>query len=226
MGALIESPSLYEHLSAEENLALLQRTHRLPKSRIDETLERVGLANARRKRVGQFSLGMKQRLGIAAAILHRPALLILDEPTNGLDPNGIIDMRDLLLALNREEGTTILVSSHLLAEIERLATHVGVMHEGRLLFQGTLAELRLAGRVASSVVLRTANDPHALRVLADVGIAARLAGGGIEMPAMPQAQVAQITRRLVEQGVDVHAIGRTDDGLESIFMHMIGGRAA
>jgi ABC-2 type transport system ATP-binding protein len=102
----------------------------------------VGLAGTRGKRVGQFSLGMKQRLGIAAAMLHRPALLILDEPTNGLDPNGIIEMRDLLVALNREEGTTILVSSHLLAEVERFVTHVGIVHGGRLLFQGTLDALR------------------------------------------------------------------------------------
>ena len=132
VGSLIETPSLYEHLTAAENLALLQRIHRVPTARIAQVLERVGLGATRDKRAGQFSLGMKQRLGIAAALLHRPALLILDEPTNGLDPNGIIEIRDLLTALNREEGTTVLVSSHLLAEVERLASHVGIVHRGRL----------------------------------------------------------------------------------------------
>jgi ABC-type multidrug transport system ATPase subunit len=226
VGSLIESPSLYEHLTAEENLALLQRIHRVPKTRIGSVLELVGLAGTRGKRVGQFSLGMKQRLGIAAAMLHRPALLILDEPTNGLDPNGIVEMRDLLVSLNREEGTTILVSSHLLAEIERFVTHVGIVHRGRLLFQGTLDALRRERKPMAPIALRTADDPRALRVLADAGVDARAAEHGIVMPAMPPPHIAAINRRLVEQGVEVHAIGAEGGDLESIFMDLIGSRAA
>ncbi|TDR41982.1 ABC-2 type transport system ATP-binding protein [Tahibacter aquaticus] len=226
VGSLIETPSLYEHLTAAENLALLQRIHRVPAARIAEVLERVGLAATRDKRAGQFSLGMKQRLGIAAAMLHRPALLILDEPTNGLDPNGIIEMRDLLIALNREEGTTVLVSSHLLAEVERLVSHVGIVHRGRLLFQGTLDALRRESQSAAHVSLHTADDGHALRLLADAGVPARCGSAGLVLPAMPPPHIAAINRRLVEQGVEVYAIGAQGGDLESIFMNLIGSRAA
>ncbi|MCQ4163539.1 ABC transporter ATP-binding protein [Tahibacter harae] len=226
VGSLIESPSLYEHLTAAENLALLQRIHRVPAARIAEVLERVGLGGARDKRAGAFSLGMKQRLGIAAALLHRPALLILDEPTNGLDPNGIIEIRALLTALNREEGTTILVSSHLLAEVERLASHVGIVHRGRLLFQGTLEALRRERHGAARVALHTADDSHALRVLADAGIAAHGSEHGLLLPPMPPPHIAALNRRLVEQGVEVYAIGAEGGDLESIFMNLIGSRAA
>jgi lantibiotic transport system ATP-binding protein len=226
VGSLIESPSLYEHLTAAENLALLRRIHRVPQRRIGSVLERVGLAGTGHKRVGQFSLGMKQRLGIAAAMLHEPALLILDEPTNGLDPNGIIEMRDLLVALNREQGTTILVSSHLLAEIERFVTHVGIVHRGRLLFQGTLDSLRRERQPVAPVLLHTADDAGALRVLADAGIAARSTVHGLELPSMPPPHIAAVNRRLVEHGIGVHGIGAGGGDLEAIFMDLIGSRAA
>jgi len=141
VGSLIESPSVYGHLSAAENLLVYQRIYRCPRQRIDEVLAVTGLGDTGRKRAGRFSLGMKQRLAIAIALLNDPGLLILDEPTNGLDPAGIIAMRELLWALNRGNGTTILLSSHLLSEISKLATHVGVISRGRLVFQGTMAEL-------------------------------------------------------------------------------------
>ena len=226
VGSLIESPSLYEHLTAAENLDLLRRIHRVPQRRIGAVLERVGLAGTGDKRVGQFSLGMKQRLGIAAAMLHEPALLILDEPTNGLDPNGIIEMRDLLVALNREQGTTILVSSHLLAEIERFVTHVGIVHRGRLLFQGTLDNLRRERQPVAPVLLHTADDTGALRVLADAGIAAQSTAQGLVLPSMPPPHIAALNRRLVEHGIDVHGIGAGGGDLEAIFMDLIGSRAA
>ena len=114
---------------------------RCPPGRIDEVLALVGLSGTGRKRVDQFSLGMKQRLSIAVALLHEPALLVLDEPTNGLDPHGILEVRDLLGRLNREHGMTVLVSSHILSEIEKLVSHVGIIHRGAMVFQGTLAAL-------------------------------------------------------------------------------------
>src|SRR6187551_2779724 len=114
IGSMIESPSIYSHLTAEENLRLLQKVYQCPRTRIAEVLELVGLANTGRKKAGEFSLGMKQRLSIAIALLNSPWLLILDEPTNGLDPNGIIESRELLRRLNRESGITIVISSHLL----------------------------------------------------------------------------------------------------------------
>ncbi len=142
VGSLIESPSIYGHLSAVDNLRLLQRVYHCPEERIALVLELTGLADTGRKKAGQFSLGMKQRLGMAIALLNEPELLILDEPTNGLDPAGIIELRDLLKTLNRERGVTILVSSHLLAEMQRLVTHTAIIHKGKLLYQGTLAELK------------------------------------------------------------------------------------
>src|SRR5436190_4174003 len=142
IGSLIESPSIYSHLTATENLRVLQRVYRCPASRIQEVLALVGLENTGKKKAGQFSLGMKQRLSIAIALLNSPQFLILDEPTNGLDPNGIIEIRELLRRLNREYGITILISSHLLSEIDRLVSHVGIIHKGRILFQGKLEELK------------------------------------------------------------------------------------
>ncbi|MFN6086771.1 MAG: ABC transporter ATP-binding protein, partial [Fluviicola sp.] len=128
IGSLIEMPSLYGHLNARENLEIYRKLYNLSKERVQEVLEIVDLAKTGKKKVKGFSLGMKQRLSIAIALLHSPELLILDEPTNGLDPNGIIEMRNLLKKLNEENGTTILISSHLLPEIEKIASHVGIIH--------------------------------------------------------------------------------------------------
>jgi ABC-2 type transport system ATP-binding protein len=145
MGALIESPSFYSHLSARENLEVFRRLYQCAAANITEALALVGLENTGSKKAGRFSLGMKQRLGIAMALLHKPSLLILDEPTNGLDPQGMIEIRELFKTLNREQHVSIVISSHILSEMEKLATHIGIIHKGRLLFQGPLAELMAIG---------------------------------------------------------------------------------
>jgi len=224
IGSLIESPSLYDHLTASENLALLRTIYRVPKAWIGDALQRVGLSGTGRKKVGQFSLGMKQRLSLAVALLHRPGLLILDEPTNGLDPNGIVEMRELLTRLNREHGTTIVVSSHLLPEIEKLATHVGIIHKGRMKFQGTLDALRHT-RADAAVTLSTNDDRRALQLLSAEVPDARCADGGIVLPAMSNERIAHVNRRLVEQGVGVHGLGVARTDLEAIFMGMVGAEA-
>jgi ABC-type multidrug transport system ATPase subunit len=221
IGSLIESPSLYEHLTAAENLRLMKMIYRVPEARIGEVLSLVGLSGTRNKLVGQFSLGMKQRLSIGVALLHRPSLLILDEPTNGLDPNGIVEMRDLLKKLNREDGVTILISSHLLPEIERLVTHVGIVHRGRMMFQGTLDELREKRPEAATVVLATSDDPRALRILAEQVPEARIHDGRITVPGMSKEHLATINRKLVERGIDVHTLGVIESDLETIFMDMV-----
>ena len=167
VGSLIETPSLYGHLSAFENLDLWRRIYQCRKQRIREVLELVGLRGTGNKKTSRFSLGMKQRLGIAVALLNDPSLLILDEPTNGLDPNGIIEIRELLKKLNQERGITILISSHLLSEIEKLVTHVGIIHKGSLLFQGTLEELIHQQRSGSVVVWETSDALRALQVMRD-----------------------------------------------------------
>jgi len=141
IGSSIEVPSIYDALTAAENLEVWRLAFGCDRSRIGTVLELVGLTETGAKRASQFSLGMKQRLAIAIALLHQPRLLILDEPTNGLDPHGIIEVRKLLRKLNQEQGITVLVSSHLLSEIEKLVTHLGIINRGRMAFEGTLAEL-------------------------------------------------------------------------------------
>jgi ABC-type multidrug transport system ATPase subunit len=221
IGSMIESPSFYEHLTARENLALLQKVYRCPRTRIDETLALVGLADTGRKRTGQFSLGMKQRLGLAVALMHEPELLILDEPTNGLDPNGIVEMRALLQRLNRELGITLLVSSHLLPEIEKLATHVGIIHRGRLMFQGTIRALHQRRHQIRAIVLRTDDDRAALSLLTEAGHAPTRTEDHIMLPALSPQAIAVLNRMLVSAGIGVHeiAVERTD--LERIFMDIV-----
>lgn len=142
IGALVESPSYYGHLTAYENLDILKRMLKLNKEEIEEKLKLVNLWEERNKKVNEFSLGMKQRLGIAQALMGNPKLLILDEPTNGLDPAGIIEIRNLIRYLAKEKKITIIISSHILNEIELVATEVGVINKGKLLYQGSLEDLK------------------------------------------------------------------------------------
>ncbi len=221
IGSMIESPSFYDHLTARENLRLLQTVHRCPPRRIDEALALVGLAGAGRKRTSQFSLGMKQRLGIAIALLHNPSLLILDEPTNGLDPNGIVEIRELLKRINRERGITLLISSHLLGEIEKLVTHVGILHRGKLRFQGTIEALKQQQQAMRAVVLRTGDRAATLRVLDAAGMRGALRDDGIALPPMPRERIAAINRDLVAADVAVYEIGLERNDLESIFMDLV-----
>src|SRR5246127_5529817 len=142
IGSLIEQPAIYLHLSGRENLVNRALLLQVPEKRVDEMLELVHLKDAAHKKAGRYSLGMKQRLGIGLALLSDPKLLILDEPTDGLDPNGIIEIRELLIKLVSKYQKTVFVSSHLLAEVERMATHVGIINHGELLFQGSIEDLQ------------------------------------------------------------------------------------
>ena len=135
IGSLIESPALYGNLTAEENLLVHTRLLKIPKTKITEVLETVNLKNTGKKRVSQFSMGMKQRLGIAAALLNDPELLILDEPTNGLDPFGLQELRELIISFS-EKGMTVILSSHILSEVAQVADTIGIISGGKLLFQG------------------------------------------------------------------------------------------
>ena len=225
VGSMIESPSLYDHLTAAENLRVMQLVHRCPRSRIAEVLDLVGLGSTGSKRVKQFSLGMRQRLGIAAALLHRPSLIILDEPTNGLDPSGIIEVRNLLTELNRRHGCTILVSSHLLSEVERVVTHVGILGNGRLLFQGSIDDLRRHRQEVLSIRMATSDNAAAFGMIAGHGIAARMVDGEVVLPPLPAERVAALNRQLVERNVDVYEIRAVRNDLETIFLDMLRGAA-
>ncbi len=220
VGSLIESPSLYGHLTATENLSLLQKIYQCPKTRIQEVLNLVGLPDTGNKKASQFSLGMKQRLSIAVALLHSPALLILDEPTNGLDPNGIIDMRELLKKLNRDHGITIVISSHLLPEIEKLVTHVGIINKGKMMFQGTLSELKQKEQ-QSSVVIDTSDEAKAMQIIGNNGMAPEIRNGKITLPIMAKERIASVNRQLVNDGIEVYEMSIIKNDLEAIFMDLI-----
>jgi ABC-2 type transport system ATP-binding protein len=222
VGSSIESPSLYGHLTARENLEIWRTVFRCPARRIDEVLRLVGLSDTGRKRADQFSLGMKQRLGIAVALLHEPALLILDEPTNGLDPHGILEVRDLLGRLNREHGMTVLVSSHILSEIEKLVTHVGIIHRGAMVFQGTLAALVARQEESSFTAIDTSDNARAAAIVTAGGWSARLHGGKVLVRPLPAPEVARIVAALVAGGVGVHEVATMRKDLETIFLELIG----
>ena len=223
VGSSIESPSIYGHLTAVENLEVWRRLFRCERHRIPEVLELVGLADTGRKRAEQFSLGMKQRLAIAVALLHEPPLLVLDEPTNGLDPHGIIEMRRLLAALNRERGITILVSSHILSEIERVVTHIGIIHRGTLRFQGTLDELRARQASRSFSTVDTSDNARAIALAARDGLAGHLDEGKVSFPALSRDDAGRLTTMLVREGLAVYEIATVRRDLEQIFLDLVGG---
>ncbi|CAN5295404.1 ABC transporter ATP-binding protein [soil metagenome] len=220
IGSLIESPSIYAHLTATENLNLLQKVYQCPKSRVAEVLEIVGLSQTGKKKAGKFSLGMKQRLSIAIALLHSPALLILDEPTNGLDPNGILEVRELLKKINLEQKITIVISSHLLAEIEKLVTHIGIINKGKLLFQGTLDELHQMQNQSSFIHLETNDNEKAMQLISSFHLAPVLQHGKLMIPKIEKELIAKLNKTLVENNIEVYQITIIKNDLESIFMDM------
>ncbi|HVG42212.1 MAG TPA: ABC transporter ATP-binding protein [Chitinophagaceae bacterium] len=222
VGSLIEQPSLYGHLTAKENLEVYRKIFRTDKNRIMQVLELVGLENTNNKKAKQFSLGMKQRLSIAIALLHQPKLLILDEPTNGLDPNGIIETRELIKKLNKEHGVSIIVSSHILAEVERMATHVGIIHKGKLLFQGTLPELQHLKNKQSFLQVDTTNNDEALKLLQQQ-FGAERKNGFLVLPVNTKEEAATINRTLIQNGIDVHLLQPQQNDLEQLFIDITSG---
>ena len=219
VGALVEAPSIYPRLTGRENLRVLARLVNIPAHRIDGVLRRVELSDAADKRVGQYSQGMKQRLGLAMALLNEPECLILDEPTNGLDPAGIRDTRVLLKRLAAESGITVFLSSHLLSEVEQVATHLGIIHQGRLLFQGTLNELQRTRR--GRTLIRT-NDPQAaLTLLEKRAVHCRVDGDGVlDLDSSEPEEAAILNHMLVEAGLRVYSIQSRSHRLEDLFMQL------
>ncbi|AZK45442.1 ABC transporter ATP-binding protein [Paenibacillus lentus] len=220
IGSLVEYPSYYGHLSATDNLEAIRRILNVPKSRIDEVLEIVSLAKEARRPVKGFSLGMKQRLGIAASLLGNPELLILDEPTNGLDPSGIHEMRELIKNMPRQYGITVLVSSHLLGEVEQMAHKVGIIREGKMVFQDTIDNLRLQAQ--HDIELVVSEPDSAIWIARDLGQICTIQGGIITIPGMKDPQVAHLVKRLVDNGHAIYRVEQKKKSLEDIFMQVIG----
>ena len=221
IGSLIESPAYYGHLTAEENLQIIQQLRKLPKQNIQEVLSIVRLDQQKNKKVCQFSLGMKQRLGLATALISYPKLLILDEPTNGLDPAGIQEMRELILSLPHAYGMTVLVSSHLLSEIDQLATHVGIISEGSLVYQDTLRELH--SRSEHHLALRTTDNMAAYTCLSNSGIQSQIKDGWLILPPLDDRTTAMITHTLQDKQIDLLRLEERQKSLEDIFLELTGG---
>ena len=224
VGSLIESPSYYGHLTGEENLRIVQTLRGAPERDIKEVLSIVRLDGQKGKQVAHYSLGMKQRLGLAAALLGFPKLLILDEPTNGLDPAGIQEMRELICSLPGQFGMTVLVSSHLLSEIDQMADHVGIIREGELVFQDTLAALHARSR--HHLALRTTDNGEAARLLGESKIPCTLEDGYLILPLLTDADAAKLSRFLAAHRVDLLRMEERQKSLEDIFLELTGKAAS
>lgn len=224
VGSLIESPSYYGHLTGEENLRIVQTLRDVPERDVRQVLEIVRLQNQKDKKVAHYSLGMKQRLGIAAALLGFPKLLILDEPTNGLDPAGIQEMRELICSLPERFGMTVVVSSHLLSEIDQMADHVAIIREGELVFQDTLEALH--GRSRHHLALRTTNNAVARAVLQERSVPCQEEEGYLILPILSDELAAQLTRLLAERHLGVIRLEERQKSLEDIFLELTGKAAS
>ncbi|WP_206110319.1 ABC transporter ATP-binding protein [Paenibacillus aquistagni] len=223
-GSLVEYPSYYGHLSAVENLEAIRRITGGPVARIAEVLDIVQLTKDAKRAVKGYSLGMKQRLGIAAALLNNPELLILDEPTNGLDPSGIQEIRELIKNMPRQFGITVLVSSHLLSEVEQMAEKVGIIREGELVFQGRMEEL--VSKASSGFRLAVSEPEEAMGRVLDMGLDGQIKGQLLELGPLTDAQIAKLVRHLVEQQHDIYRVEEKRKSLEDIFMQMVGEGSA
>lgn len=221
VGSLIESPSYYGHLTGEENLRIVQTMRGVSAQNIQEVLEIVRLSDQKNKRVAHYSLGMKQRLGLAAALLGYPRLLILDEPTNGLDPAGIQEMRELIKELPQRFGMTVLVSSHLLSEIDQMADHVGIIREGELVFQDSLAALHSHSK--HHLALRTTDNARAQRLLQARHLHVSDEGEGyLMLSLLNDDTTAALVQVLAESGVGLLRLEERQKSLEDIFLELTG----
>lgn len=222
-GSLIESPAGYLHLTAQENLEIVADLKGVPHKDIDRVLDIVHLTQDRNRRVGQYSLGMKQRLGIAMALLGSPKLLILDEPTNGLDPAGIQEMRTLIRNMPAATGATVLISSHLLGEMEQMVEQVGIIDHGHILFEGPLTELQRHSR--GNVTLRLLDPAKAAPILRANGLTAHSDSCVVTLPPLQDALLADLVQKLAACGAGVVELTPHTKTLEEIFLSLTSEEA-
>ncbi len=221
VGAIFESPAFYDYLSGLRNLEILSSyTAPTPRPRIQEVVEWVGLSGREHSKVRTYSHGMRARLALAQALLPHPQLLILDEPSDGLDPEGIHEMRQTILRLHRELGLTILLSSHFLSEVEQLCTRIAVLNQGRMVFEGTLAETKQREQL---VRLKVGDFAAAIKELREAQLIQDQRDGQF-IVLQPGVGTDQIVRRLVERGLPVYEIARQEETLESFYLGLMNGR--
>ncbi|EMB80259.1 ABC transporter, ATP-binding protein [Streptococcus mutans 5SM3] len=217
VGSLIEEPSYYANLTGYENLEIIQRLLKLPKENIDKVLKIVKLYEQKDKLVKNYSLGMKQRLGIALAIIKFPKLLILDEPTNGLDPAGIQEIRELIKSLPQKYDMTVIISSHILSEIEQMATTVGIINKGKLLFEGQLTELE----EDEKYLFETSDDALAEQLLMRKGFELE-ENQSIVLKDYNKTNIAAAVKVLVANDIDIYQVRMVRKSLEEVFLDMTG----
>jgi ABC-type multidrug transport system ATPase subunit len=219
VGAIVEAPAFYPYMTGYDNLRLLAIYCGVPATRVDSALDAVELTPRARHKFSTYSMGMKQRLGIAAALLKEPEVLILDEPTNGLDPQGMADVRNLITELGQGDRT-VLVSSHLLGEVEQMCTRIGVIRKGKLVAEGTIDELR--GK--SKLFIRAKPADKAMAVLAaECGAdKVKVTDDGAFSLSVEPARAAELNRRLVQAGIDVTELRESERSLEDVFMELTG----
>ncbi|WP_019806072.1 ABC transporter ATP-binding protein [Streptococcus mutans] len=217
VGSLIEEPSYYANLTGYENLEIIQRLLKLPKENIDKVLKIVKLYEQKDKLVKNYSLGMKQRLGIALAIIKLPKLLILDEPTNGLDPAGIQEIRELIKSLPQKYDMTVIISSHILSEIEQMATTVGIINKGKLLFEGQLTELE----EDEKYLFETSDDALAEQLLMRKGFELE-ENQSIVLKDYNKTNIAAAVKVLVANDIDIYQVRMVRKSLEEVFLDMTG----
>lgn len=218
VGSLIEAPSYYGHLTGHENMELIRRLLDLPQKNIDEAIHIVRLENQMNKKVKNYSLGMKQRLGIAMALARKPKLLILDEPTNGLDPAGIEEMRGLIKTLPSKYGMTVMISSHILSEIDQMATVIGIINQGSLIFQERMSVLDEQRK--PQIILKTSDDDTAYRFLAKLNPQRTL--NGLQLGALTDEQTGAVVRELCSNNLSVYRVEEHRESLEDIFLTLTG----
>lgn len=219
IGALVESPTLYLHLSGEDNLRYIATVRNLGFDNIDPILELVDLLHAKKAKVKRYSLGMKQRLAIAMALLHEPELLLLDEPVNGLDPTGMIEIRELLVRINKEKGTTIFISSHLLGEIEKMCTHVGIIAKGEIKFEGSMSELSQSFSGCSLEIETELNENHVAWLQTHFEHAIITESRQISIELSEKKQTPDFIKRLVSQDIPIYGV-KNKGGLEEWFLNI------
>lgn len=223
VGSIVETPAPYPRFSGRRNLELLARIAGVARSRVGEVLEEVGLAGRADDTVRTYSLGMKQRLGIGAALLKDPELLILDEPANGLDPAGIVEVRELVRRLGRQ-GRTVFVSSHILSEVRQTADRVAILSRGRCVALGPVAEILAAGR-ATGLIVRVGDLPAGLETLTAAGMPARLDGDILRVDVAP-SEAARVTRTLADRGLYLSELRTDEVDLETVFLELTGAPSA
>ena len=218
VGSLIESPSYYGHLTGRENMEIIRRLLGLPRKNIEEAVHIVRMEKQMDKKVKNYSLGMKQRLGIAMALARRPKLLVLDEPTNGLDPAGIEEMRELVKTLPTKYGMTVMISSHILSEVDQMATVVGIINHGELIFQENMSVLDAQRQ--PYIILRTSDNNLACQILRNMN--PLRTGDGLQLGALSDEQTGKVVQNLCANDIAVYRVEEHRESLEDIFLNLTG----